>query len=50
VLLPYVAGWRWLHEGERCPWYRSVRLFRQAERGEWNDALLEVGNAFRRCE
>jgi ADP-heptose:LPS heptosyltransferase len=50
VLLPYVAGWRWLHEGERCPWYQSVRLYRQAERGEWNDTLLEVGNALRRCE
>jgi hypothetical protein len=39
VLLPYVAGWRWLHEGERCPWYQSVRLFRQAERGQWTTVL-----------
>lgn len=39
VLLPYVAGWRWLHEGDRCPWYESVRLFRQSEPGRW-DALL----------
>jgi tetratricopeptide (TPR) repeat protein len=42
VLLPYVAGWRWLHEGERCPWYQSVRLYRQAERGEWAPVLAMV--------
>jgi tetratricopeptide (TPR) repeat protein len=43
VLLPYVAGWRWLHEGERCPWYRSVRLFRQAERDRWQSVLEALG-------
>jgi ADP-heptose:LPS heptosyltransferase len=42
VLLPYVAGWRWLHEGERCPWYQSVRLYRQAERGEWGSVLVAI--------
>jgi tetratricopeptide (TPR) repeat protein len=42
VLLPYVAGWRWLHEGERCPWYQSVRLFRQAERGQWGSVLAVI--------
>jgi hypothetical protein len=42
VLLPYVAGWRWLHEGERCPWYQSVRLFRQAERGQWTTVLEKL--------
>jgi hypothetical protein len=39
VLLPYVAGWRWLHEGERCPWYDSVTLLRQGQRGQWSHAL-----------
>jgi hypothetical protein len=38
-LLPYVAGWRWLHEGERCPWYDSVTLLRQGQRGQWSHAL-----------
>jgi hypothetical protein len=45
VLLPYVAGWRWLHEGERCPWYQSVRLFRQAERGSWDSVLGQLTEA-----
>jgi tetratricopeptide (TPR) repeat protein len=42
VLLPYVAGWRWLHEGERCPWYQSVRLFRQTERDRWQSVLDSI--------
>ncbi len=47
VLLPYVAGWRWLHEGDRCPWYDSVTLLRQSRQGEWHDALAKLRIAFR---
>jgi ADP-heptose:LPS heptosyltransferase len=46
VLLPYVAGWRWLHEGSRCPWYESVRLYRQSERGSWTDVLDRISKSF----
>ena len=42
VLLPYVAGWRWLHEGSTCPWYQSVRLYRQQQRGEWAGPLSQI--------
>ena len=42
VLLPYVAGWRWLHEGESCPWYHSVRLYRQGQRGRWDSVLAKI--------
>jgi tetratricopeptide (TPR) repeat protein len=42
VLLPYVAGWRWLHEGDCCPWYQSVRLYRQAERDRWESVLEDM--------
>jgi hypothetical protein len=42
VLLPYVAGWRWLHEGSTCPWYPSVRLYRQSERGRWESVLEAI--------
>jgi hypothetical protein len=44
VLLPYVAGWRWLHEGDRCPWYDSVTLLRQTELGEWKKVLCELAS------
>jgi hypothetical protein len=42
VLLPYVAGWRWLHEGDRCPWYDSVTLLRQSKPGDWFSTLGKV--------
>jgi tetratricopeptide (TPR) repeat protein len=42
VLLPYVAGWRWLHEGEQCPWYSSVTLYRQTVRGDWSYPLRRL--------
>ena len=35
VLLPYVAGWRWMHEGDRSYWYDSLHLHRQRESGGW---------------
>jgi len=42
VLLPYVAGWRWLHEGDRCPWYDSVTLLRQTEPGDWSGVFSNL--------
>jgi hypothetical protein len=35
LALPCVADWRWLREREDSPWYPSMRLFRQAEPGQW---------------
>jgi hypothetical protein len=46
VLLPYVAGWRWLHEGERCPWYDSVTLLRQKKQGEWGGVMRLVSEVY----
>ena len=39
VLLPYKPDWRWLLKRSDSPWYPSMRLFRQAKRGDWHDAL-----------
>jgi Tfp pilus assembly protein PilF len=47
VVLPYVADWRWLSDRPDCPWYPSLRLFRQAVRGEWGDAFAEMSKALR---
>jgi Tfp pilus assembly protein PilF len=36
VLLPaYKTDWRWLFERVDSPWYPTLRLFRQAQRGDW---------------
>jgi ADP-heptose:LPS heptosyltransferase len=39
VALPFVPDWRWLLEREDSPWYSSVRLFRQTQRGRWDDVF-----------
>lgn len=48
VALPYVADWRWLVEGADCPWYPSLRLFRQHVRGEWSNVFADMEQALRR--
>ena len=42
VLLPYVAGWRWMNEGRESVWYESLRLYRQPERDAWQPVLKEL--------
>ena len=42
VLLPFAPDWRWQLDREDCPWYESVRLFRQEKVGNWMDVLLRV--------
>jgi hypothetical protein len=42
VLLPYVAGWRWMHEGERSYWYDSLHLHRQKQRDNWQATLANL--------
>ena len=42
VLLRRDADWRWLAEGDRSPWYPSLRLFRQRTEGDWSAPLAEL--------
>ncbi|SCK19154.1 tetratricopeptide repeat protein [Vogesella sp. LIG4] len=46
VLLPaYKTDWRWLHGRSDSPWYPSLRLFRQPQRGDWDTPIAEVVQA-----
>jgi tetratricopeptide (TPR) repeat protein len=45
VLVPWVSCWRWLEGRNDSPWYASVRLFRQVERGNWDTVLDAVTEA-----
>jgi Tfp pilus assembly protein PilF len=42
VMVPYVPEWRYGLQKDSMPWYPSVRLFRQAEAGNWSNVLGEV--------
>jgi len=47
LLLKDVPDWRWLLEREDCPWYPTMRLFRQKKRGDWPDVVARVAEALR---
>jgi tetratricopeptide (TPR) repeat protein len=48
VLLPHRPDWRWMQEREDCPWYSSMRLFRQARQGDWSSVFGQVRNELTR--
>ena len=39
LLLHKVPDWRWGLEGEKTPWYKSVRMFRQHRDGDWHGVI-----------
>ncbi len=44
VALSTPAEWRWGVSGETTPWYDSVRLFRQAEPGNWRPVFERMAS------
>ncbi len=42
TLVPFNPDWRWLLKRDDSPWYSSMRLFRQHERGNWASVLDNV--------
>lgn len=42
VLLPFSPDWRWLKEGTNSIWYKSMRLFRQKNPGDWESVIEEI--------
>ena len=45
LLLQKVPDWRWGLEGDTTFWYPSMRLFRQKERGNWDEVMERVAKA-----
>ena len=45
VLVPFLPDWRWLLDRPATPWYPTMRLFRQPERGDWESVVDLVGKA-----
>lgn len=49
VLVPATAEWRYMAEGERMPWYPSVRLFRQLRGESWEPVIDHVARELARA-
>jgi len=45
VALCYVPDWRWLLDRDDCPWYPTMRLFRQKQPGDWPGVFAEIKTA-----
>ncbi|KAF0165880.1 MAG: glycosyl transferase group 1 [Rhodocyclaceae bacterium] len=43
LLSRFDSCWRWLTEREDSPWYPTMRIFRQAEYGQWGQVIERVG-------
>jgi tetratricopeptide (TPR) repeat protein len=44
LALSHAPDWRWGAEGEDCPWYPSMRLFRQSAPGDWHGVFEKIAN------
>ena len=42
VLLPFAPDWRWGLRQSESAWYPSLKLFRQSQRGLWDDVFDKV--------
>lgn len=47
LLLPRVPDWRWSLEGEKTPWYPSMRLFRQQGLRDWGPVIERIRDELR---
>jgi tetratricopeptide (TPR) repeat protein len=45
VLLQFQPDWRWLLARDDCPWYPTLRLFRQPSLGGWAGAITSAREA-----
>jgi ADP-heptose:LPS heptosyltransferase len=42
LLVARVSDWRWLQDRTDTPWYPTMRLFRQATIGRWDDVAEQI--------
>lgn len=48
VLVSRPADFRWMQDRTDSPWYPTMRLFRQQERGRWDGPISELADALQR--
>jgi tetratricopeptide (TPR) repeat protein len=44
LMLPFILDWRWLLDRSDSPWYPTMRLFRQPQRGNWPGVVQTIAS------
>jgi hypothetical protein len=44
TLIPFAPDWRWSLNRDDCPWYPTMRLFRQPAPGDWSSVIGKIFN------
>jgi tetratricopeptide (TPR) repeat protein len=42
LTIPCFPDWRWLLERDDCPWYPTMRIFRQPSPGDWQHVIHSI--------
>jgi tetratricopeptide (TPR) repeat protein len=48
IAIKHSPEWRWMLERETSPWYDSARLFRQSQRGDWDEVFERMARELER--
>ena len=48
VGLPFAPDWRWMLGRSDCPWYPTMRLFRQLRPGDWVNLMQNMAKELSR--
>ena len=48
TVIPFSPDWRWMDSREDTPWYPTMRLFRQDQRGDWTGVVRRLTAALSR--
>ena len=46
VALSIASDWRWLRDSDDSPWYPKMRLFRQAQWGDWSEVFQRIASSW----
>jgi hypothetical protein len=49
AMLAHSADWRRMRDRDDSPWYPSLRLFRQKQRGDWPPVIEQIGATLDHC-
>ena len=44
LLLQKNCEWRWFHDLDYSPWYDSIKIYRQAKQGDWENVFKNIKN------